>query len=120
MSIGAFIFANLIIAVIVANLELSVKELRDEMKLHDNPLEYQEGRDVADIEIIPVYDLLAKNNFVCVSQRPLRIPKLKKVSTRKMQVYTSRKFIKIQISPSLAYHDRLSVSVTSLIIFQPI
>jgi hypothetical protein len=40
VSIGAFVFANLIVAVIVANLELSVKELREEKRLSDNPLEF--------------------------------------------------------------------------------
>lgn len=94
VSLGAFVFANLIVAVIVANLELSVKELREEMKLHDNPLDFNgtfDGLGIAEVDIVPVYDLLAKNNFVCISQRPLRIPKVKKSSTRKMQVYTSCK-----------------------------
>lgn len=93
MSLGAFVFANLIVAVIVANLELSVKELREEMKLRDNPLDFSGTYDgLADVDIIPVYDLLAKNNFVCISQRPLRIPRVKRASVRKMQVYTSCKY----------------------------
>jgi hypothetical protein len=39
VSVGAFIFANLIVAVIVANLELSVRELREEMLMSDDPLD---------------------------------------------------------------------------------
>ncbi|CAL8133701.1 unnamed protein product [Orchesella dallaii] len=86
VSVGAFVFANLIVAVIVANLESSVKELREEMRLHDNPLEFQGSTDV---EIIPVYDLLSSRSFVCISQRPLKIPRLKRLSQRRLQVYTS-------------------------------
>lgn len=44
MSIGAFVFANLIVAVIVANLELSVKDMREEEKRANNPLEYKVKR----------------------------------------------------------------------------
>ncbi len=40
VSIGAFVFANLIVAVIVANLEVSVKEMREEQKASNNPLEF--------------------------------------------------------------------------------
>ncbi|ODM91355.1 Cation channel sperm-associated protein 4 [Orchesella cincta] len=86
VSVGAFVFANLIVAVIVANLESSVKELREANRLHDNPLEFQGS---ADVEIIPVYDLLSSRNFVCISQRPLKIPRLKRLSQRRLQVYTS-------------------------------
>lgn len=40
VAIGAFVFTNLIVAVVVANLELAVQELREEKLLVDNPLEY--------------------------------------------------------------------------------
>jgi len=40
VAIGAFVFTNLIVAVVVANLEFAVEELRQEKLLLDNPLEY--------------------------------------------------------------------------------
>jgi hypothetical protein len=40
VSIGAFVFSNLIVAVIVANLERSVTEMREEKRHTLNPLTY--------------------------------------------------------------------------------
>lgn len=44
ISVGGFVFANLIVAVIVTNLELAVKEFRDEKALSENPLDFRVKR----------------------------------------------------------------------------
>ncbi|OXA51955.1 Cation channel sperm-associated protein 4 [Folsomia candida] len=89
VSIGAFVFANLIVAVIVANLELSVKEMREEAKASNNPLEFHPEISNNVVEMLPVYDLLSKHNSHILSQRPLRIPNLKKLTQRRIQTYIS-------------------------------
>ncbi len=40
IAIGAFVFTNLIVAVVVANLELSMREIRIQKQAEDNPLEF--------------------------------------------------------------------------------
>lgn len=40
VSAGGFVFANLIVAVIVTNLEVAVKEFREEKAMSENPLEF--------------------------------------------------------------------------------
>ncbi|CAL8100055.1 unnamed protein product [Orchesella dallaii] len=87
VSAGGFVFANLIVAVIVTNLEMAVKEFRDEKAMSDNPLEFHKDYSASEVEILPVHELLANNNTALLAQRPFKIPSLKKFSLRRLQAY---------------------------------
>jgi len=86
VSIGSFVFANLIVAVIVANLELSVRELRKDKSSMDNPLllNYVSGTGVP---IVPVMERLRTKTFIYRRQKPMELPPINKFSAKRLSNY---------------------------------
>ncbi|XP_066925779.1 cation channel sperm-associated protein 4-like [Clytia hemisphaerica] len=89
ISIGAFIFANLVVAVVVTNLECAVKDVREEEQMQAKQLALK-GGDLGDkVNNIPV-DLVNDDqipNRVFQEQAPLVIPNLTGVDIRNIEHY---------------------------------
>ncbi|CAH1786338.1 unnamed protein product [Owenia fusiformis] len=88
--VGAFVFANLVVAVVVTNLELAMKELKQENKaLEDNlaPAGVSTGdsshTDADAVNIVKLKDTQVKVDLT--AQTPIQLSELKYASTEKLE-----------------------------------
>ncbi|XP_064635055.1 cation channel sperm-associated protein 4-like [Lineus longissimus] len=91
--IGSFVFANLIVAIVVTNLECSINEMKEKKKREEDVLQSLEStsskHDFADdnIPIITATSLSHKEKINFKQQTPLQLPNFDNLNKEKLENY---------------------------------
>jgi len=85
IAIGAFVFANLVVAVVVTNLEFAMDDVKTEGKEREtDDLKAKLEEEDTPVETVGVEDI---PSFVYLKQMPFQLPDLTNVSTEKLEDY---------------------------------